>query len=146
MIITDYTITPDGKVKEYKPHKRNKVNLIIGIIIGFTAIVGIPTLAETITNTQYTQPTETETDWAELEEAEHKVDTLYVTSPTEQKYIVRYATAFDIADGVTTYIDSEGNEWKAIDAPTEMGCVARLLFDSKETVSIYDDEIIDITE
>lgn len=75
----------------------------------------------------------------------------YYASPihtgTEQKYIARYATAISIDNkGVTTYKDYNGNLWEVQDAPTEIGCDARLLFDSNETLTETDDIIIDITE
>ncbi len=140
MIVYDTTIPIPDKYK-YKPKQRKPIrNPIIASIAFILAIFVIPIIAGITTGDGDVNATETETDWQELEEIEHKADI------KEQKYIVRYATAFDIDElGVTTYIDQNGMEWKAMDAPTEIGDVARLLFDSKETISPYDDEIIDIT-
>lgn len=65
----------------------------------------------------------------------------------EQRYIARYATSIDIDEnGITTFEDTDGNMWKAQDAPTELGQQARLLFDSQYTTTVLDDEIIDIIE
>lgn len=70
-----------------------------------------------------------------------------IHTETEQKYIARYATAISVDNkGVTTYKDYNGNLWEVQDAPTEIGCDARLLFDSNETPTEMDDVIIDITE
>lgn len=140
MIVYDTTLPVPSKYKYEPPKQRKPIrNPVIGTIGLILAIFIIPIIAGIVT----TDTTATETspeEWAEIEEVEHKADI------KEQKYIVRYATAFDIDEqGITTYIDQNGNEWKAIDAPTEIGNVARLLFDSKETISPYDDEIIDIT-
>lgn len=64
-----------------------------------------------------------------------------------QQYIVRYAIATEINDdGVTTYEDENGNLWAVQDAPTEIGCEARLLFNTNETATLIDDKIIDITD
>lgn len=63
---------------------------------------------------------------------------------TEQKYIVRYGIT---EDGGETILTEDGNEWELIDAPEyENGTRVRVLFDSKETMEVDDDEIIDITE
>ena len=90
---------------------------------------------------------ETETDWAEIESVEHEVDRLYTTpteTETEQKYIVRYGIAYDFG---TVIVTEDGNEWCIQDAPElPYGQKVRVLFDSRETVEVDDDIIIDITE
>ena len=67
------------------------------------------------------------------------------TEPTEQKYIVKYATPPEYTDDGIIYVDTNGDEWHVIDPPEIEGDV-RLLFDSKETKDVSDDVIIDITE
>ena len=65
-------------------------------------------------------------------------------SETEQKYIVRYGIT---EDGGETILTEDGNGWKLIDPPEyEDGTEVRVLFDSKETMEVEDDEIIDMTE
>lgn len=74
-------------------------------------------------------------------------DNQEISVPSEQKYIAKYATSIDIDEnGITTFEDTDGNMWKAQDAPTELGQQARLLFDSQYTTTVLDDEIIDIIE
>lgn len=106
-----------------------------GFIVGFIGCIiaiAIPIIAGNITSEATTETV-----------TEVKQD----DSSMEQKYIVRFATAQEITPGgITIYVDYDGNRWEAIDAPTKIGDDARLLFDSKETFDITDDEIIDITE
>jgi len=84
-------------------------------------------------------------DERETEESDYYASLIH--TGTEQKYIARYATAISVDNkGVTTYKDYNGNLWEVQDAPTEIGCDARLLFDSNETFTETDDIIIDITE
>ena len=119
-----------------KIRKDELMETIIKVVItalGLSVFIVLPIIAGNITN----PPTETK----------ETVETPMYKTELEQKYIVRFATATEIdSNGVTTYIDYDGNEWKAIDAPTKIGSDARLLFDSKETFDITDDVIIDITE
>ena len=67
-----------------------------------------------------------------------------VVMETEQKYIVRYGVTENYGSTIKT---EDGNEWTLIDAPEYAdGTEVRVLFDSKETLSETDDEIIDVTE
>ena len=58
----------------------------------------------------------------------------------EQKYIVRYGKIIS----ETEILTEDGNLWYGEDFPEER--YIRILFDSRETTSVEDDIIIDITE
>ena len=123
---------------EYKRSIRKQREIRKAFAVGFLCFVLIPFVAGLITDIPMkTKGAEASTPTTET-----------VTTETEQKYIVRYALAKEIDPntGVTTYEDLDGNLWEAIDAPTNVGQRARILFDSKETKDVADDEIIDITE
>lgn len=77
-------------------------------------------------------------------ESEGVVFAKEIETEHEQKYVVRYGIT---KDGGETILTEDGNGWKLIDPPEyEDGTEVRVLFDSKETMEVYDDEIIDITE
>lgn len=100
--------------------------------MGITIFFVMPFLGGCITSVP---PTENVSITTETEEQE----------PTEQKYIVKYATPSEYTDDGIIYVDTNGDKWEVIDPPEIEGDV-RLLFDSKETKDVSDDVIIDITE
>jgi hypothetical protein len=73
---------------------------------------------------------------------EPQPQTTETTNETEQQYIIRYGNIN--GDEIIT---EDGNLWLLIDPPVyNKGAEVRVLFDSKGTVEVEDDVIIDITK